>query len=57
VDRRAFLGTLATGAITAPLAAEAQRAAKVPRIGYLSLFEEPSVKECVTSGTSKVTTS
>ena len=35
MHRRAFLGTLAM--LAAPLAAEAQPAAKVPRIGYLAL--------------------
>ena len=34
LDRRAFLGTL--GLLAAPLAAEAQQAPKVARIGYLS---------------------
>ena len=33
--RRAFIGTLAGGLLAAPLAAEAQQAGKVPRIGYL----------------------
>jgi len=33
--RRAFLGTLAGAVLAAPLAADAQQAAKVPRIGYL----------------------
>ncbi len=33
--RRAFIGTLAGGLLTAPFAAEAQQAAKVPRIGWL----------------------
>jgi len=33
VDRRAFLGTLAGGLLTAPLAAEAQQAGRVYRIG------------------------
>jgi putative ABC transport system substrate-binding protein len=37
VDRRAFIGTLTGGLLAAPLAAEAQQAAKVPRIGYLAL--------------------
>ena len=35
VDRRSFIGTLAGGLLAAPLAAEAQRAAKPPRVGYL----------------------
>ena len=37
VDRRAFLGTLTGGLLAAPLAADAQQAAKVPRIGYLAI--------------------
>jgi putative ABC transport system substrate-binding protein len=36
MDRRAFLGTLAGGLLAAPLAAEAQQAGKVWRIGLLS---------------------
>jgi putative ABC transport system substrate-binding protein len=36
VDRRAFLGTLAGGLLATPLAAEAQQADKVARIGILS---------------------
>jgi len=32
-----FLGTLAGGLLAVPLAAEAQQAAKVPRIGYLAV--------------------
>jgi putative ABC transport system substrate-binding protein len=36
VDRRTFLGTLAGCLLAAPLAAEAQQAGKVWRIGYLS---------------------
>ena len=36
MDRRAFIGTLAGGLLTAPLAARAQQAGKVPRIGLLS---------------------
>ena len=35
MDRRAFLGTLTGGLLTAPLAAEGQQAAKIPRIGCL----------------------
>jgi putative ABC transport system substrate-binding protein len=37
VDRRAFIGTIAGGLLVAPLAAGAQQAAKVARIGLLSL--------------------
>jgi ABC-type uncharacterized transport system substrate-binding protein len=35
MDRLAFIGTLAGGIVVAPLAAEAQQAAKIGRIGYL----------------------
>jgi putative ABC transport system substrate-binding protein len=42
MDRRAFLGTLTGGLLAAPLAAEAQRAGKVPRIGYLHVAPRPS---------------
>jgi putative ABC transport system substrate-binding protein len=41
VDRRAFIGTIAGGLLAAPLAAEAQRAGKVPRIGYLHVVPRP----------------
>jgi len=36
VERRAFLGTLASGILAAPLAADAAPARKVPVIGYLA---------------------
>ena len=36
IDRRTFLGALASGLFAAPLAAEAQPAGKVYRIGFLS---------------------
>jgi ABC-type uncharacterized transport system substrate-binding protein len=36
VERRTFLGAIASGLLAAPLASEAQPAGKVPRIGYLS---------------------
>jgi putative ABC transport system substrate-binding protein len=36
VDRRTFIGTLAGSLLAAPLAAEAQQAAKIARIGYLA---------------------
>jgi putative ABC transport system substrate-binding protein len=35
MDRRAFIGTLAGGLLAAPLAAEAQQASKLPKIGFL----------------------
>jgi ABC-type uncharacterized transport system substrate-binding protein len=35
MDRRAFFGTLAGGLLAIPLAAQAQQAAKIARIGYL----------------------
>src|SRR5688572_2450062 len=37
MSRRAFLRTVSGGLLAVPLAAEAQRAGKVYRIGYLSL--------------------
>ena len=36
MDRRTFIGTLAGVLVAAPLPIEAQRAAKIPRIGYLT---------------------
>ena len=36
MDRRAFIGTIASTLLAAPLATEAQQAAKVTRIGYLA---------------------
>ncbi len=38
ISRRAFLGTVAGGLLAAPLVAQAQQAAKVPRVGYLSML-------------------
>lgn len=35
MNRRAFLGTLAGSLLAAPLAAEAQQAGKLPRVGYV----------------------
>jgi len=40
-DRRAFIGALAGGLLAAPLTAEAQAPAKVPRIGFLTLLSSP----------------
>ena len=36
MKRRAFLSVMAGGLLTAPLAAEAQQAAKIARIGFLA---------------------
>ena len=44
MDRRAFLGTLAGGLLTAPLAARAQQAGKVYRVGHLSGSSEEASK-------------
>src|SRR5262249_29755984 len=44
VERRAFLGTLPMGLLAAPLAAEAQQAGKVWRIGVLLASDSPNVE-------------
>ena len=36
MDRRAFIATVASGLLAAPLAGEAQQVAKVPKLGYLT---------------------
>jgi len=41
IDRRAFLGTMAGSLLAAPLAAEAQQAGKVYRVGFL--WDSPTV--------------
>jgi putative ABC transport system substrate-binding protein len=38
LSRRQLMAAIAGGLLTAPLAARAQPATKVPRLGYLSLF-------------------
>ena len=50
MDRRAFIGTLAGGLLAAPLAAEAQQAAKIFRIGYLALNPTPHFQEAFRQG-------
>ena len=63
MDRRdTVLALLALGAV--PFAAKAQQSAKIARIGYLSpnlatspTCARPSVKDCVTSVTSRAATS
>jgi hypothetical protein len=42
MDRRAFIGMMAGCLLAAPLAAEAQQAGKVPRIGILTLASSAS---------------
>jgi len=50
--RREFIGTLAGGLVAAPLAAEAQQAAKIARIGYLAgnLAASPHLLEAFRQG-------
>jgi putative ABC transport system substrate-binding protein len=52
ISRRAFIGSLAGGLLATPLAAEAQQAAKVPRIGYLAnnLAASPHLTEAFRQG-------
>ena len=50
--RREFIGTLAGGLLASPLAAEAQQAAKIARIGYLAgnLAANPYLREAFLQG-------
>ncbi len=50
--RREFIGTLAGGLLAMPLAAEAQQAAKIARIGYLAgnLAAAPRLEEALRQG-------
>ena len=64
MKRRTFLYGLSLGTLAVPLAAEAQQAAKIARIGFLSpnlaadpTCKRPSLKDCVTSVTSRAATS
>jgi len=54
MNRRAFLSILSGGLLAAPLAAEAQQAAKIARIGYLSsnLATSPHLREAFRQGLS-----
>ena len=52
-SRRTFLGTLALGIVAAPLAANAQQAGKIARIGYLGVSSpslEPHLVEAFRQG-------
>jgi hypothetical protein len=42
MNRRVFIGTLAGGFLAAPLAAEAQQAGRIARVGYLTTGERLS---------------
>jgi putative tryptophan/tyrosine transport system substrate-binding protein len=52
ISRRKFINTTALGLLAAPFAAEAQQAAKVARIGYLStnLAATPQIQEAFRQG-------
>jgi putative ABC transport system substrate-binding protein len=52
MDRREFIGTVVGGIVAAPLAAEAQQAAKIARIGYLAgnLAGAPRLEEAFRQG-------
>src|SRR5712692_5575876 len=52
MHRRAFLGTVAGGLLAAPLAVEAQQAAKIARIGFLAanLAPNPHLREAFRQG-------
>jgi len=43
MDRRTFLATIAGGLLAAPLAGQAERARKLPRVGHLSSLDRPTV--------------
>jgi hypothetical protein len=43
MNRRGFIGTLAGGLVAAPFAADAQQAAKIARIGYLTTADLATV--------------
>jgi len=45
IDRRTFLGALATGLLAAPLAVEGQQAGKIARVGVLDFGRVPSPEE------------
>jgi putative ABC transport system substrate-binding protein len=49
MDRRTFLGALASGVLFAPLMVEAQPAGKIPRVGLLVSGSAPSEHPCVRS--------
>src|SRR5712692_3305252 len=53
MDRRVFMSALAGGFLAAPLAADAQQAARIPRIGFLGTSSpslEPHLVEAFRQG-------
>src|SRR6266851_8604750 len=52
MDRRTFISGITVGLLAAPLAAEAQQAAKVPRIGWLGAYRAavPQLQEAFRQG-------
>ena len=42
MDRRTFLGALTSGFFAAPLAADAQQAGRLARVGHLSSLDRPT---------------
>src|SRR5215510_9220616 len=50
MKRRAFIASLTGGLLAAPLAAEAQQAAKISRIGYLATNRTPHFQEAFRQG-------
>jgi hypothetical protein len=49
MDRRSFIGSMASGLLAAPLAANGQQAGKVRRVGILSVGAVPSAEEVARS--------
>src|SRR5215510_4817959 len=45
IDRRTFLSTIGVAVLGTAFAAEAQQAAKTPRMGYLSFGRTPTLEE------------
>jgi putative tryptophan/tyrosine transport system substrate-binding protein len=50
MERRRFIEVIAGGIVAAPRASEAQQAAKVARIGYLTSTANPHLREAFRQG-------